>query len=168
MNDAPAPGPVDLTRVPDAWDETTWFADDLTPGASYDLGPHLVDEAELVAFALQWDPQFFHVDRAAAERGAFGGLIASGMHTLSVFQRLAVPGFWGRLATIAARGMSDVRFLAPVRPGDRLDGVLEVRDVATLDAHRALVTVVGGLTRGDESRAPVLGVVVEVLVARRG
>lgn len=94
----------DTGRRPDAWTAETIFADDLGPGDVFELGGHTLSEAELTRFAGEWDPQFFHVDAAAAERGMFGGLIASGIHTMAVFQRLSVEGFWGRAATIAARG----------------------------------------------------------------
>lgn len=91
--------------------------------------------AELTQFARQWDPQFFQVDAAAAGRGMFGGLIASGIHTMAVFQRLSVEGFWGRTATVAARGMRDVRFVRPVGSGASLDGSGEPVLTMTLDAY---------------------------------
>ena len=115
----------------------TLFADDPSPADAFDLGSHTVSVAELTQFAGQWDPQFFHVDAAAADRGMFGGLIASGILTMAVFQRLSVEGFWGRTATVAARGMRDVRFVRPVRPGASLAGSGEPVLTMTVDAYLA-------------------------------
>ncbi len=155
---------MDLTRHPDAWDESTLYADDLTPGDAHELGSHTVTTDELVGFASVWDPQFFHIDEAAAEKGLFGGLIAGGVHTLSVFQRLSVLGFWGRTATIAARGLRDVRFLSPVRPETTLVGSLVVDDVRHRDATRSLVSVKGRL---DDEGGQVLSLTVDAYLARR-
>lgn len=156
---------MDLTRHPEAWDASTLYADDLTPGDAYDLGSHTVTTEELVGFASVWDPQFFHVDKDAAAKGLFGGLIAGGVHTLSVFQRLSVLGFWERTATIAARGLRDVRFLRPVRPGTTLVGSLVVDEVQHRDATRSLVSVKGHLDDGEGHRF--LSVTVDAYVARR-
>jgi acyl dehydratase len=56
-------------------------------------GPYSVSEAEVLDFAKQWDPQWFHTDPAAAARGPFDGLIASGWHTCGIAMRLAADAF---------------------------------------------------------------------------
>lgn len=155
---------MDLSRRPDAWNDETLFADDLEVGDVHVLGSHLVTREEVVEFATDWDPQFFHVDAAAAERGVFDGLIASGIHTMAVFQRLSVAGFWGRTATLAARGIREVRFVRPVRPGTEVTGRLTVEDIGPRDETRSLVTVSGVL---EEASGPVLTMTLDVYLARR-
>ena len=54
------------------------YFEDYRPGASLDCGHVSVDEASIIAFAREFDPQPFHVDPAAAAAGPFGGLVASG------------------------------------------------------------------------------------------
>jgi acyl dehydratase len=54
------------------------YFDDYGPGTTYDCGIVRVDQAEIIAFAKEYDPQPFHVDPVAAASGPFGGLIASG------------------------------------------------------------------------------------------
>lgn len=156
---------MDLSRHPDVWDESTLYADDLTVGAVYDLGSYTVTAEEVTSFAERWDPQFFHVDEEAARRGLFDGLIASGIHTLAVFQRLSVAAFWSRSATVAARGIRDVRFLNPMRPGSTVAGRLVVEDVRPRDEHRSLVSVSGHLE--DEGGRPVLSLSLDAYLARR-
>ncbi len=57
------------------------YFDDYAPGTSYECGSVSVDEAGIVAFAKEFDPQPFHVDPVAAASGPYAGLIASGWHT---------------------------------------------------------------------------------------
>lgn len=156
---------MDLGQRPDVWHDKILYADDLTPGDVFGLGPHHVTTEELTSFASAWDPQFFHVDEKAASRGPFGGLIASGIHTLAVFQRLSVTAFWGRSATIAARGMREVRFLSPVRPGTTLVGRLVVGEVRHRGSERSLVTVTGSLD--EDTGTAVLTLSLDAYLARR-
>ncbi|GAA4479550.1 MaoC family dehydratase [Rhodococcus olei] len=141
------------------------YAEDLTVGELIELGSHTVTESELVEFAGRWDPQDFHVDRAAAEQGWFGGLIASGVHSMAVLQRLSVLGVYRHLSVIGGRGLRDVRFRRPVRPGDTLTGTMRIDEVVLDDRGRGLVTSTGQLLGSDG--AVVFSVVTEAYVRRR-
>jgi acyl dehydratase len=154
---------MDLSRHPDEWTSNTLYAEDLEVGDVFDLGSCVVTEQEVVEFASAWDPQFFHVDAQAAADGHFGGLIASGIHTMAVFQRLSVAGFWGRSATIAARGMRDVRFVRPVRPTTEMTGRLTIEEVRHRDEDRSLVSVSGVMEGPD---GPVLTLQLDAYLAR--
>lgn len=105
-------------------------AEDLEVGLVLELGNHKVTESEIVQFAQQWDPHYFHVDpERAASESRYGGLIASGLHTLSIYQRLWVLGRNEEWNVIAGSRIEDVTFLRPVRPGDVLTARSEVREV---------------------------------------
>jgi acyl dehydratase len=106
-------------------DARYWF-EDLTPGQVFELGSREVTREELVSFALYFDPQRFHVDEVAARESPFGGLIASGWHTTSVFQRLHVDALLVHCACVGSPGVDEVRFHEPVRPGDVLTARVEV------------------------------------------
>ena len=97
------------------------YAEDLVVGSVHGLGTYQVTLQEILDFAEKWDPQVFHVDRAAAEAGFFGEIIASGVHTVAIFQRLAVRGAYRHWSVIAGRRVS-AEFPAPVRPGRTLVG----------------------------------------------
>ena len=110
-----------------------WF-EDYTPGAVYEFGPITVEEADIIAFARQFDPQTMHVDPQKAKDGLFNGLIASGWHTAGLMMRLAVDHYLSSVASIASPGVDELRWNAPVRPGDQLKlraSVLESRPSAT-------------------------------------
>ena len=83
-------------------------------------GPYAVSEAEVLDFAKQWDPQWFHTDPEAAAHGPFDGLIASGWHTCGIAMRLAADAFLAGSESYASPGLAYVKWLHPVRPGDVL------------------------------------------------
>lgn len=124
------------------------YAEDLPVGVVLDLGAHELTTAELLAFAEQWDPQGFHVDLETAREGPFGEVIASGVHTLAVFQRLSVLVALGRWAVIAGRRIREVRFLAPALPGT-LRASLVVESVTWNRPDRSLVVTSGRVVSGD-------------------
>ncbi len=109
------------------------YFDDYLPGASYDCGSVSVSEAEIISFATQFDPQPFHVDPAAAARGPFGGLIASGWHTAALVMRQLVEYYLSAEASLGSPGLDEMRWPYPVRPGD----TLRVR-AAAVEARRSL------------------------------
>jgi acyl dehydratase len=96
------------------------WLEDYEPGAVYEYGAVILGEADIVDFARRWDPQPMHVDPEAAAKGQFGGLIASGWHTVAVMMRLLADHFLSRVASIASPGIDELRWLRPVRPGDAL------------------------------------------------
>ena len=98
-----------------------WYFEDFEPGQDIDLGTRTVTEDEIVAFAREFDPQPFHIDRAAAADSIFGGVIASGWHTCSMMMRMVVDGLMNRAASMGSPGLDGVRWLAPVRAGDTLN-----------------------------------------------
>lgn len=103
--------------------------EDFQPGQRFRLGTYEVTEAEIVDFAERFDPQPFHTDVQAASESPFGGLIASGWHTASVFMRLYVDAVLADSLSMGSPGIEQLRWLHPVRPGDRLTGSFIVEAV---------------------------------------
>ncbi len=102
---------------------------DFHPGQVITAGPHRVSEDEIRGFAEAWDPQWFHVDKGAAERGRFGGLIASGWHTCSIAMRLVAQAALAGSESYASPGIAYIRWPHPVRVNDRLTLKAEVLEV---------------------------------------
>ena len=98
----------------------TWYFEDFVPGQIIELGQRTVTEEEIIAFATQFDPQSFHIDKEAAKNSIFGNVIASGWHTCSMIMRLVVDGFLADSSSMGSPGLDEVRWLLPVRPGDTL------------------------------------------------
>lgn len=152
-------------NVPTGSSHRQVYADDIEVGDQVTLGEHRVTEDEIVCFAKQWDPLRIHVDRDAVAKGIFGGLIASGLHTMGVFQRLAVAGLYCNWAVVAGRSLQ-ARFTKPVLPDTTLSGTVRVLDRRTPRHGRCLVVLEGRLT--DDLGDQVLLVTVETLIAVRG
>jgi acyl dehydratase len=95
------------------------FFEDYTEGATYVCGSFTVTEDEIIQFASLYDPQMMHVDRDLAAKGPFGGIIASGWHTVVRTMRLLVENFLPHNG-LAAPGIDELRWPHPVRPGDTL------------------------------------------------
>ncbi|MBD1319661.1 MaoC family dehydratase N-terminal domain-containing protein [Gordonia hankookensis] len=138
------------------------YADDLQVGDRYPLDTYTVTESEVIDYATAWDPQSFHIDKEIAEAGAYGGLIASGIHTLAIYQRLAVSGVFGGWSVIAGKSLTDVRFLRPVRPDDTLTGSIVIEAIDFDERGRALVTTRAELVNQRGER--VMTLVVEAFV----
>ncbi|MFI0792825.1 MaoC/PaaZ C-terminal domain-containing protein [Micromonospora rubida] len=117
------------------------FFEDLTPGRTFDLGVVRVDGDEMVAFARRFDPQWYHVDPDQAAASHHGGLIASGFYTVSLFMRAYVDHVLARAAADASPGLEELRWLAPVRAGDRLAVHLDVVGSRPSAARPGLGTV---------------------------
>jgi acyl dehydratase len=110
------------------------YWEDFRVGDSEPMGEVVVDRDEVVAFASKYDPQPFHIDEAAAQRSMYGGLIASGWHTVALVMRMMVDAYLRDSASLGSPGVDNVRWLKPVRPGDRIRAdrtVLESRASAS-------------------------------------
>ncbi|AFZ73270.1 MaoC family dehydratase [Natronobacterium gregoryi] len=119
------------------------YYEDLKVGDTQEFGEYHVTGEEIVEFAEQYDPQPFHVDEEAAEESAFGELVASGWHTASMCMRLLVDGPLSEQASMGARGVDELRWKKPVKPGDTLSARTEVLDkrVSESDPRRGYVDV---------------------------
>lgn len=115
---------------------TRWF-EDVVPGEEFDLGSHTFDAAEIIAFAEEYDPQYFHMDPDLAPHSHFGGIVASGWHTAAIGHRKMVNALSeeevrirssGRRPGVSgpSPGVSRMEFQAPVRPGDTITYTLTV------------------------------------------
>lgn len=96
------------------------YFEDYTVGLVDEFGDVLVTADEIVGFARRYDPQAMHIDAEASARGPFGGLIASGWHTAAMTMRLFVEHYLSKVATLPSPGIDELRWVLPVRPGDRL------------------------------------------------
>lgn len=96
------------------------FFEDYAAGEVYEFGSITLDETEIVEFGRRYDPQYLHVDPKRAARGPYGGLIASGWQTMATAMRLFVDHFLPEEANMGSPGVDELRWLAPVRPGDAL------------------------------------------------
>jgi acyl dehydratase len=94
--------------------------EDFSPGQVIDCGSRLVTGEDIVAFAAEYDPQPMHLDEQAARSDLFGGLVASGWHSCCILMRMLSDNLLCETSFVGAPGIDEVKWLAPVRPGDRI------------------------------------------------
>jgi acyl dehydratase len=102
---------------------------ELYPGQVIEVGDYAVTEEEILEFARKYDPQPFHIDKTAAEDTRWGGLISSGFHTCSMGMRMLVDHILKDSESMGSPGLDYVKWISPVRPGDRLHMQVKVLDV---------------------------------------
>src|SRR5688572_5052544 len=102
--------------------------EDFTPGHFGTFGPRHVTREEIIAFAAEFDPQPMHLDDTAANASMLKGLSGSGWHLGSIMMRMLFDGFIGRTASLGSPGVNEMRWMAPLRPGDDLTLDVEVAE----------------------------------------
>ena len=107
---------------------TELYFDDFSVGDRFTTRGVTVTESMIIDFALSYDPQPFHIDVEAGRQSNYGGLIASGFHTLALGFRMVLETGIFRAASMGSPGFDELRWLKPVRPGDTLHTELEVVD----------------------------------------
>lgn len=107
----------------------TRFLDDLAAGQTFTTNGVTLTEGDIIDFAWRYDPQPFHLDVGAATRSPYGGLIASGFQSLALCFRLFIQTGVFLESSIGSPGIDELRWLAPVRPGDTLHCEVEVLEV---------------------------------------
>lgn len=146
------------------------WLEDFTPGRVDRFGRYEVSREESLAFARAYDPQPFHLDDAAAAANPlFGRLASSGWHTAAMAMRMTADHYSGdnERAILAGAGIDNLRWLAPVYPGDTLRCEAEI-----LEARASASKPDRGLVRArttvfNQYDAPVMAHESKVVVRRR-
>ena len=102
--------------------------EDFPVGRFGTFGPRHVTREEILAFAAEFDPQPMHLDEEGASKTMLNGLSGSGWHLCSLMMRMMFDGFVGRAASLGSPGVNELKWLAPLRPGDDLTLEVEVAE----------------------------------------
>ncbi|WP_245881106.1 MaoC family dehydratase [Thalassospira marina] len=103
------------------------YMDDLFVGQRFKSGTHSLDAAQIMVFARQFDPQYFHLDDVQAKTSLFGGLAASGWHTAALTMRMIVDSTPFPAGVIGTN--ANVKWPMPTRPGDVLHVESEIMSI---------------------------------------
>ena len=136
------------------------YLDDLHVGQRFVSESLPITQADIVAFAKQFDPQPFHLDHEAAKGSLFGGLAASGWHTAALTMRLLVGGGAPIAGGVIGAG-GEIVWPVPTRPGDVLHVESEVLEIKPSKSkpQQGMVTLKAETLNQD-------GVVVQRLTAK--
>jgi acyl dehydratase len=102
--------------------------EDFRPGHFGSFGPRHVTREEIIAFAAEYDPQPMHLDEEAGRQSMLKGLAASGWHLCALMMRMLCDGFLLRSTSLGAPGIDELKWMAPLRPGDDITLDLHVID----------------------------------------
>jgi len=108
---------------------TTLYFEDFKVGDRFESPGATVTEGQIIDFAMHYDSQPFHMNVEAAKNSIYGGLIASGIHTIAITFRLFLMTGVISESNLGSPGFDDLRWLRPVRPGDTLRAVGEVLEI---------------------------------------
>lgn len=108
------------------------YFEDYATGSVHQFGSIAIDEQEVLDFGKRFVPLSYHVDKEAARKSIYGGLIASGWHTAALMMRLYTDNYLSRVANLGSPGCDELRWPQPVFPGD----ALSIR-VTVLEARRS-------------------------------
>ena len=151
-----------------------WF-EDMPLDEKISIGSYTFTEENITAFARKYDPQPFHLDKQAAARSIYGGLIASGWHTAAVWMKLMIEYREARIAAGAepaqanyvSPGVRAIRWLKPVRPGTTLTYTNETFAKLDWPSLPQYGLIEGRNDARDQHGALAYSFVNRVLIARR-
>jgi len=144
----------------------TIFFEDLAVGDEWTSGEYKVTKDEIIEFAEQYDPQWFHTNpKRAAEESIYGGLIAAGFHTAAISTRLFVDCFLSDTATLGGKGIDKLRWHEPVNPGDQLSIQAAVLDVEPETEDRGVADI--RIETANQDSEVVFSMIALVMFARR-
>jgi acyl dehydratase len=96
------------------------YFEDYVPGTIHEFGSIAVDEHEVIEFGKRFVPLSYHVDKEAAKKSIYGGIIASGWHTAALMMRDYVENYLSQVANLGSPGGDELSWDKPVFPGDTL------------------------------------------------
>ncbi len=105
------------------------YLDDFAVGDKFLAPGFTLSEGQILDYALTYDPQPIHIDALHAAEGPYGGIIASGFQTLSLCFRMMIQTRVFETVSLGGPGLDELRFLAPVRPGDTINTEVEIISV---------------------------------------
>jgi len=142
------------------------YFEDLDVGENHKFGGRTVTKPEILTFAEKYDPQPFHLDEEAAESSIFGELVASGWHTVCLFNRMLVDGFIRETANLGGRGVDDLQWHRPLKPETTVYGRVEVLSKVPSDRHEDRGYVKYRFTALDHQDRELLSMTADLLVGR--
>ncbi len=143
-----------------------WF-EDFQTGQVFATGGMTLSESQILDFAQRFDPQFFHMDVPRAAQSPYGGLIASGFHTLALSFRLFIDTGINRNSGLGGPGIDELRWLKPVRPGDTITCLIETQEVRSSSKHADRGYVTWKFHVFNQRQEAVMTYLIPGIVARR-
>ena len=144
------------------------YFEDFEVGQSFETRGMTITESQILDFAMQYDPQPFHIDKIAAKDSIFGELIASGMQTMAVSFRLWYDAGVMKTSSLGSPGIDEMRWTAPVHAGDTLHVVVSVKEKTPSRSKPDRGMVMMKYQVFNQHNKPVMSYIAKQIIARRG
>ena len=141
--------------------------EDFPPGHFGTFGPRHVCREEILEFAAEFDPQPMHLDEVAASKSMLEGLAASGWHLCAIMMRMMADGFTTRAVSLGSPGVNEVRWLAPLRPGDDVTLDVEVLEARVSRSRPATGIVTFKSTARNDAGEVLCEMTSPIMISRR-
>lgn len=169
MPDGPT-GTDAVNLSPFSWNPTPMtkrYYEDIAVGETHEYGPKTLSREEIIDFARKYDPLPFHLDDVPEGASVFEGVVASGIHTIAICQRLMADTFYTNTTVMGGPGIKKAQMMNPVYPGDELAVTAEVLDKRPLESRPELGMVELEQTVANQHGEPVLEMVMTPFFKRR-
>jgi acyl dehydratase len=133
------------------------YFEDIEVGTKSSFGHYEVTREEVIAFALKYDPQPFHLSDEAAAATHFGRLSASGWHTCAMTMSMVVANLEAHSqAGLGSPGIDELRWLKPVYPGDTLRCETEILEKRPSQSRPEMGSFRSRMTVLNQNDVPVM------------
>lgn len=112
----------------------------LNVGDTFESKTYTLTKEEIINFATQYDPQYFHLDEEMAKESLFGELVSSGWLTASISMRLWVESIAIENGFIGSE--VNLKWYSPVKPGDQLRVNSEITELEEGNSQDSKVKLV--------------------------
>jgi acyl dehydratase len=143
------------------------YFDDFKVGDRFRSKGVTLTEAEIINFALAYDPQPFHIDVEAAAEAPFGELIASGLQTFALGWRMFLHEGLFSACSLGSPGVDELRWTAPVKPGDTIFTEAEVLEMRPSSSKPDRGTLRMGYRIVNQRSEPVLTMAILHILKKR-
>lgn len=105
------------------------FFEQFILGQQFTTSSYRITKEEIIEYALRYDPIGIHIDEDKAKKSIFNGLVAAGLHTMSIAMKLLVEDLLGN-ESICGVGLDKGKFIRPVFPEDVLNARITINDLS--------------------------------------
>lgn len=143
------------------------FWHDLQIAERFTTESRILSETAILEFAKEFDPQPYHLDRAAAQESIFGDLCASGWQVSATVMCLVNQALHSQeVAVVEIAAVPSMRWKAPVFADDSLSAEIKLTDLGNSSAPDQPIAVEARVEAYNQHKVVVLTLQIRVLITQ--
>ncbi len=149
-------------------DPVKCYWEDIEVGRVFETDAVSLVAAEIRAFASNFDPQPYHLDRDLAEASLFGGLCASGWHVCALMMKLISDRFAkDQIALLESNQVPWLKWHIPVFEGDSISGHITLTEKKAPDENADFGIVVSDIVVKNQKDKKVMSLNINLMIESR-